>query len=406
LPAHPNPASYFTETLACPLTPPAEGGINIIALSGPAAPRILDGMFHSQRGRRASEMKPGHLLYGTLHRGESVLDEVVLECAQGPPVHEYRINCHGGYLAARRILDALQASGVRAGSWGEILSRKQAVGEIDAVRREAAELIQRCPTMLAAQVILDQYHGALSQAVPEASASLTNGRDPDPAAESLRCLLRTARFGRGLFEYARLVLTGRPNVGKSTLVNALLRFERVIVHHATGTTRDAIEEVVSIKGLPFTLVDTAGIRPARNPIEQEGMRRGMEEMHSADVVLLLFDGSEPLRREDERILKRPPPERTIPVVNKCDLPLSLSVEDLARRMRARPLVISAAVGTGLEVLETRILETAYGGLPEPGRPVIFTARQEDRIRTALAALERGDAAGAAAALRSLIGERS
>jgi len=260
--------------------------------------------------------------------------------------------------------------------------------EPDPIRIEAMELIPHAPTLLAARVLLDQYHGALSSTLDALRKEIEHGSDWAGAEKALERLLSTARFGRGLHEYTRIVIAGRPNVGKSTLANALLRFDRIIVHHAPGTTRDTIEELFSIKGVPFLLVDTAGMREARSAVEEEGVQRGREELHRADVVLLVFDGAAPLQQEDRELLDARLPAQVIPVLNKCDLPRIVNQQEVSAKLGATPIEIAALHDTDIETLEERILEAAYPVRPRPGDAVIFTERQESRIGALLQAVRQ------------------
>jgi tRNA modification GTPase len=224
--------------------------------------------------------------------------------------------------------------------------------------------------------------------------------------ERLRRLLATAAFGRGIVRPPRLVIAGRPNVGKSTLANALLRFDRMLVHPEPGTTRDTIEEILSIRGLPFTLVDTAGLRAARNEIEREGVRRGAQALRRADVALLVFDASVPLQEEDRRILARRRAPTRVPVLNKSDLPAAIPPGLIEKRTGGRPVVVSAATGAGLGELEARILEAAYPQMPVRGEAVLFTLRQERLVQAALRAAERQDRPRLAAAMDALFTKRN
>jgi len=400
-------------TLACRLTPPGEGGISLIEVSGPNSADILDRLFASPRGRRVAEMIPGRLLYGKLIRGGALLDEAVIECAKTGEQGVFVVNCHGGALAARRVMEALAAGGARPAGNREFLARQRQIGVLDRIQEEAAERIPRAPTLRAVQVLLDQYDGALSRALDELRRRTRSRAGWTRIAARLRQFLSTATFGRGLSRAPRLVIAGRPNVGKSALANALLRDDRIIVHPTPGTTRDTIEELLSIRGLPFTLVDTAGLRPARDEIEREGVRRGAQALRRADIALIVFDASMPLQEEDRRILRRNRRSsgsffkgagaaahrsvrraergaRRLPVLNKADLPAAVSPDLILQETGLRPVLVSAATGAGLGELEERILEAAYPKIPPKGAAVLFTLRQERLVKSALAAAQKKD----------------
>ena len=400
---HPSPVA--SGTVACPLTPPGEGGISVIEVSGPDALAMVDRLFRSPRGLRAKAMAEGQLLYGTLHRGGEMLDEVILACVEIGPPATVEINCHGGALALKRVLEALLAEGAVTAAESERLARLQRLGRMDRIAVEAAERIPRAPTLLAAGVLLDQYRGALTKALERLAGEAGVGSHWSHIQEHVECLLRSEGFGRGLTDPARVVLAGRPNVGKSTLANALLRFDRVIVHHVPGTTRDTIEEVFAIHGVPFVLVDTAGLREARNEIEREGVLRGKAELGRADVAVLVFDGSQPLQREDALFLDAGLPARVVAAVNKCDLPQVVGPAEIAERTGCRSVQVSGTRAIGIGPLEQEILNAAYPLRPPKGAAVIFTARQGQELREALEAAKGRDPTRFLAAVRRTVNDR-
>ncbi len=347
-------------TLACRRTPAGEGGISLVELSGPDSVAILDRLFQNPRGVRVAQMTPGRLLYGRLVRDGVPLDEVLLECVQSGGGGVFVINCHGGALAAQRTMSALAGAGARPARENEYLARQRRLGLLDRIQEEAASRIPRALTLRAAQMLVAQHEGALAAVRDDLlRRAALQPADWPWIEERLRRLLATAAFGRGMVRPPRLVIAGRPNVGKSTLANALLRFDRMLVHPEPGTTRDMIEEGLSLRGLPFTLVDTAGLRKARSEIEREGVRRGAQALRRADVALLVFDASVPLQEEDRRILARGGTRMRLPVLTKSDLPAAVPPGLIEENTGRRPVVVSAASGAGLGELEERILGATY-----------------------------------------------
>ena len=396
------PDATKSPTLACRLTPPGEGGISLIELSGPRAPEILDKLFSNPRKHRASTMQPGRLLYGRLLKEGETLDEVILDCVRLRPQPVFTINCHGGAVAAARVMQALAAEGARPCSPEERAEAMRALGMMDAIQAEAAQAVPLAPTLRAVAHLLDQSGGALA-AAGEALRSAALRSDWSAAARGVERQLETAAFGRALTTPPSLVLAGRPNVGKSTLANALLRYDRMIVHHRPGTTRDTGEELLSIGELPFLLADTAGLRDSEDAVEREGVERTRRALRRADVALLLFDASEPLQEEDLRLLSGDLPERVVPVLNKCDLPRAVRADAIREKTGRDPVEVSAAREEGIGELEERIVRTMWPAPPARGQAILFTERQEKLMRAAKEAAEGRDAASFAEALNALYG---
>jgi tRNA modification GTPase len=382
-------------TRVCRLTPAGEGGIGIVGLRGPLAAPILQRLFISPRGILPSSLAPGRLVYGRLVRAGEALDEVILERVDED---SFAVNCHGGVLALQRVLGALQAEGAQSVDPPGWLAEEARRGRRDPIRREVLERLPGAPTLRAVKALLDQYQGALLTSVRSIA------RAPEErAAQQVERLLATSRYGRALTEPLRLVIAGRPNAGKSALANALLRFDRMIVHAAPGTTRDTIEEVLSVRGVAFLLVDTAGLRETSHEVEREGVHRGREELRRADAAILVFDASMPLQQEDEHILAGPLPAAFVPVLNKCDLPAVLSPGLIRERTGREPAVVSALRGDGIDELEDRIVQAACPHIPSPGDAVVFTERQVVLLKDALAAARRGDRSALFASLHALSG---
>lgn len=338
--------------LAALLTPPGRGAIAVLHVAGPGSRALVESLL----GRPVAA-RPRH---GRLVEEGEVLDEVVVRAVEGFTGEEtVEISCHGGRATVERIFRALEAGGARRAAPGDLLERGVRTGALDRIRAEAWGLLPGARTELAARVLLDQAEGALSRAVAAA-------RD---AAEAAR-LRETAALGVALARPRRVVLAGRPNAGKSTLFNALLRGERAIVSPEPGTTRDPVRATGAVAQVPLEFVDTAGVEAPRDAIEGMAIERTWESISGADLVVFLFDGEAGAEGEERGLWERLAGRKALAVVNKIDRAPGAAGPPGACR-------ISARTGEGLEELGRRIL-SALGIDPrhEPGAPVVFTPRQE------------------------------
>lgn len=375
------------DTIAAIATPPGIGGIGIVRVSGPKAGDIGRLLFRPAKDPCPFE---SHRLYhGDIVSPETgtPLDEVLLTLMKAP--HSFtgedvlEIHCHGGPVILRTVLEAVLRAGARPADPGEFTRRAFLNNRLDLSQAEAVADLIMAKTRRGLDVSLAQLKGRLSEKIRSLRESLLEilalleadvdfpdedldvpparriaGMMESPAA-GIRTILATYDEGRVYREGLRAVIAGRPNVGKSSLLNRLLGEERAIVTPIPGTTRDFIEEAIYIEGLPVRLTDTAGIREAENVIEQKGVERVWEKLSGADAVILLLDGSEELSGEDRDLLESVDKKKCIVAVNKSDLPQRLTEEDVAERMSGvRPLRISAKYGDGLAQLKGKILAFA------------------------------------------------
>jgi tRNA modification GTPase len=337
--------------LAALISPPGKGALAVVHVSGDgaaaAAGRLLG---------RAPTAEPAR---ATLtHEGEP-LDEVMARSVAGFTGEEtVEITCHGGAAVVERILRAFEAAGaVRADTAG-LLERGVQTGHLDRIRAEAWGLLPRAPTELAARVLRDQADGALSAAV----AALATPRDAER-------LLAGAPLGLALASPRRVVLAGSPNVGKSTLFNALVREDRALVSPTPGTTRDPVRETIAIEQVPILLVDTAGVEAPRDILEQRSIERTQASLRDADVILFLFDAEAGAQGPELRLLETLSHRRVILLVNKIDAG--------NKKPLLEALPISAKTGQGLDALRRKILHAlAVTPRHADGDAVVFTSRQE------------------------------
>ena len=407
------------DTIAAISTPVGMGGIGIVRCSGPRAQAIAGHIFRRKEG-------PGQLLSHRFYLGEiirprdgTILDEVLLVFMRQPKTYTredvLEIHCHSGVLILREILQTVLESGARLAEPGEFTKRAFLNGRIDLTQAEAVIDLIQSKTQRSLELANRQRSGRLAGEVRRIKERLLDllaflevGIDfpeeevpelspPEVARQlldtrnDLDALLRTFEEGRIYREGIAAVIVGRPNVGKSSLLNCLLREERAIVTAIPGTTRDVIEEVVNIEGIPLRVMDTAGLRHARDAIEEEGVRRTRERLDQADLTIWVVDGSEPLSAEDLEILPQVRPKKTVVAINKNDLGQRFSPEDLQGRMPEALLIpISALYGSGIESLKKAIQTLVLNGrLESSAETVLSNLRHKQAIEVALEALSEG-----------------
>jgi tRNA modification GTPase len=324
---------------------------------------------------------PGRIVFGHWQhaQGEEV---VVARLDDG----SFELHVHGGHVASETVLDDLVAAGARRGTWKEWV----AIQTTDPIRREAQLALADAQTERTAHVLLDQWHGALRSELDSISKALDR-RNLDLAIERVNQLLQRWPLGRHLTVPWRVAIVGRANVGKSSLINAMVGYQRAIVFHQPGTTRDVVTATTAINGWPVVLADTAGLRDARDPLEAAGIQQAKRQIVEADLRLLVFDRSVAWCDADRQLLDRW--QDSLVIHNKSDLP---------PRDRNRPdgLHTSATQGTGIEVVLGRIAECLVGQPPPEGAAVPFTEAQAAQLRLAAQALAARDMPTAKAVLSS------
>ncbi|MBI3191810.1 MAG: tRNA uridine-5-carboxymethylaminomethyl(34) synthesis GTPase MnmE, partial [Pedosphaera parvula] len=371
------------DTIAAIATPLGEGGLAIIRLSGPDALAVADRSF-VPAGKHA--IPPSAATSHTIHYGHIIrrgqpVDEVLLAVMRAPRTFTredvVEVTCHGGILAARTVLDTVLEHGARLAEPGEFTQRAFLNGRIDLAQAEAVADLIHARTELALAAANEQLAGKLSQRINQLRDDLLNTLahleahidfpDEDIAPDTreqlvrrlergvsfLDELLRTANEGQILRRGIRAAIVGRPNAGKSSLLNQLLGHDRAIVSPIPGTTRDTIEETANIRGLPVVFIDTAGLRTAGDELEVEGMRRSRATLAQAELILHVFDAAEPLTAEDERHLVEFAGKKRFLVRNKIDLPPRLQ---LPSSTEARVVDVCCLSGQGIEALKDAIKE--------------------------------------------------
>jgi tRNA modification GTPase len=383
--------SQLNDTICAVATPVGEGGVGIVRVSGEKAVDVAARLVALRSGVPL-ESAAGHALHHAdiLDPADSTrrapLDEALVAVMRGPKSYTgedvVELQCHGSMLILQTICDALVRAGARLAEPGEFTKRAFLNGRLDLAQAEAVLDTIRARTAGSLRIAQEQLRGALSHAIGAVrekligllahveagidfveediafipTAELTAGLQQ--AYEAISSLLAHSREGRILREGVTAAIIGRPNVGKSSLLNALLKTDRAIVTHIPGTTRDVLEEVLNIRGIPVRLLDTAGIRETVDPVEQEGVRRSRAAREQADLLLIVLDGSAPSTEEDRTLLQKAgsdPDQARLVIVNKTDLPGRL---DLSILPSAGPdcavARISARTGDGLDDLRDQI----------------------------------------------------
>ena len=382
-PAHDN------STIAAISTPPGAGGIGIIRISGSEALRILKHVFTP--ANPPCSFDSHRLYYGTINDPQQakLLDEVLVVFMQAPKTYTredvVEIHCHGGFLVLQSVLELILDHGVQLAEPGEFTKRAFLNGRIDLTRAEAVIDVLSARTRKGVDLALEQMSGSLYKEVDKLRASLVeiralletaidfpeeeieiadhqamNARLRTEVRAPLEKLIAQADNGRIVREGVSIVIIGRPNVGKSSLLNTLLQEERALVTSIPGTTRDTIEEYIDICGIPVRIIDTAGIREEVEEVEQLGIRRARESINRADLVLFLVDGSKPIDDEDVSLFETVNHKPLLTVINKCDLKSRLKPQEHPRIV-AEAVEISAREQTGLEQLKQQIFRRITGG---------------------------------------------
>jgi tRNA modification GTPase len=393
------------------LTAAGRGAIAVVAAEGPAALAAVDAHFRAANGKPLAAQTPGRVVFGQWHdrraaweasQPGSVYAEDVIVCRTDDGGLE--VHCHGGVAAPERILEALGRAGCQRLTWQQWLRRHAT----DALEAEADVALAAATTRRTAAVLLDQRGGALRAAVAAARQALAEGR-PDDAHRQLSELLARAPLGLHLTQPWQVAVAGRPNVGKSSLVNALVGYERAIVFNQPGTTRDVLAAETAVDGWPVRLTDAAGLRAAADPLEAEGVALAQQRLGRADLVAWVLDAMalSPVELADphktaRRELAAEAPEAAgavnlLAVVNKIDLAAPNASTP------AGAVLVSALTGAGMPALLSALSQRLVPRLPSGGDPMPFTARQVDRLAAATTAIEGCALARAVEHLDQLVG---
>lgn len=402
------------DTIVAISTPIGEGGIGIVRLSGPASLKIADKIFISKDGVRPSRFKSYTMHYGhVVGEGQKVIDEVILTVMKAPKSYTkediVEINCHGGIQAMKHVLELAVETGARIAEPGEFTKRAFLNGRIDLAQAEAVLDVIRAKTEGSLKVAVSQLEGELSRNVNEIrnkaiemasqiEASIDfpdEGLEPvekekllkkaEDISSGLNALVGSYDSGMVFREGVLAIICGKPNAGKSSLMNLLLKRDRVIVSPVPGTTRDAIEEVINLKGIPIRLVDTAGIQASKDALEKEGIKKSKRYLELSDIVILMLDASTAIEKSDLDIIKMVGNKKKIVVLNKSDLEKKIDPEKVKSLFKNDKVIeVSVEKKKNIDRLENAVMETVFSGNFDQGEgAMVSNARHKEALDKAL-----------------------
>lgn len=408
------------DTIVAISTAVAGSGIGIVRISGDEAFSVIDKLYHSKGDKKKLSGQPSHTIhYGFIMDGDEIVDEVLVSLMRAPKSYTaedvVEINCHGGIYAVRRVLDTVIRNGARPAEPGEFTKRAFLNGRIDLSQAEAVIDVIQAKNEFALKSSVNQLKGSVHEKITQLRAKILEQLafieaaldDPEHISldgyaaslqeetqrllEQIDRMIDSADNGRLLKEGIQTVILGKPNVGKSSLLNALLKEERAIVTDVAGTTRDVIEESLSLNGIPLNLIDTAGIRNTEDIVEKIGVEKAKEKAEQADLVIYVVDASTEVDEDDREILRVLSEKKVIVLLNKSDLP-SVTTAEMIRELigtSSPVLTVSAKNNTGLDLLEEQIRELFYNGKITFNDEIYITnARQKASLIGAKNSLEK------------------
>lgn len=404
--------NFIDDTICAIATPAGEGGIGIIRISGPDSLNIANEVFRANK--KIDEYNPRTLIYGHIYDGDKLIDEVLLAYMNNPRSYTgedvIEINAHGGYMSVKKILELLLKNGARHAQNGEFTKRAFLNGRIDLSQAEAVMDVINAKTELSFESAQEQLEGRLSKRIKELRKKITEllahvevsidfpEEDVEELTikrlldgikyikEQMKNLYDSAETGKILRDGLKTAIVGKPNVGKSSLLNALLRESRAIVTDIEGTTRDVIEEQLNINGILIKLIDTAGIRDTKDIVEQIGVEKSKEIINIADLIILVLDSSREITDEDMFILDNIKDKKAIVLINKTDLEAKWNENIIREHVKehVRIIKISASLNQGIKDLEDEITNMVFKGNVKGNNDLMITnTRHKDALYKAI-----------------------
>lgn len=402
---------FRNDTIAAISTGMTNSGIGVVRISGEDAVKVADRIFRKPNGRKLSEEKTFTIHYGHIYDENELIDEVLVMLMRGPRSYTaedtVEIDCHGGVLVMRKILETVVKNGARLAEPGEFTKRAFLNGRIDLSQAEAVIDVINAKNDYALKSSVNQLNGAMSRKVKELREKLIYEiafiesalDDPEhislegypeilherliPIKQEIEKLLATADNGRVVREGVKTVILGKPNAGKSSLMNVLVGEERAIVTDVAGTTRDTLEENIRLHGISLNIIDTAGIRDTDDIVEKIGVDKARQIADDADLIIYVVDGSRPLDENDREIMELIRGRKAIVLLNKTDLEMLVTEKELEERTGQTVIPVSAKEQKGIDVLEERIRELFFSGKIDFNDEVMITnVRHKTALREA------------------------
>ena len=408
---------FHTDTIAAISTGMTSSGIGIIRISGPDAIAIADEVYDSRSGKKLKNMPTHTIHYGFIRDGEEFIDEVLVMLMRGPrsftAEDTVEINCHGGVYAMNRILELVIRKGARPAQPGEFTKRAFLNGRIDLSQAEAVIDVINAKNEYALKSSVSQLKGSVLKVIKDIREKIIYHiayiesalDDPDHISldgypeqleeqveqwkEKIRTLIASSENGKRMKEGIRTVIVGKPNAGKSSLLNVLLGEERAIVTDIAGTTRDVLEEQMSLSGISLNIIDTAGIRSTEDVVEKIGVKKAKTYARDADLIIYVVDSSTGLDENDEEIMEMIRDRKAIVLLNKMDLDCVTTEEDIRKHLDKPVIPVSAKEEQGIDRLEQTVKDMFYDGSISFNDEIYITnMRQKAALKEALDSLEQ------------------
>ncbi|WP_346917258.1 tRNA uridine-5-carboxymethylaminomethyl(34) synthesis GTPase MnmE [Clostridium sp.] len=404
------------DTIGAISTSIGEGGIAIVRISGDKAKDVVEKIFQAKNGKSIKDMKSYTMKYGyIIDESNNHIDEVIVSFMKGPrsftAEDTIEINCHGGVVATNKVLEQVIKQGVRLAEPGEFTKRAFLNGRIDLSQAEAVIDIINAKTDLSMKSALMQSEGAISKEIQELRGNLLSTiahieatvdypeddleevtaemaiKDLEVIKKEIKEFIETAEEGKILREGLSTVIVGKPNVGKSSLLNALTKENRAIVTDIPGTTRDVIEEYINISGIPIKIIDTAGIRETDDVVEKIGVERSRAKINDADLIILILDSSNDLSEEDKEIINHISNKKYMILLNKSDLNSKIVQKDLENIYCTNIYSISAKTGEGIDDVRAAIKDMFFKGEISTNNVIITNTRHKEALLRAHECIE-------------------